>query len=125
MEEKEKNTIITLENEGTCIEGDDNLLRHASEYYSDLFGPVPQHGIHLDPSIRNNCYKLSDSDNEILCQPFSETEISAALFQMKKNKAPGPDKMPIEFFQKCWSIIKSEVVKLLMTSITTKLISAG
>jgi len=30
---------------------------------------------------------------------------------MEKNKAAGPDKIPIEFFQACWSIVKIDVVE--------------
>lgn len=31
---------------------------------------------------------------------------------MEKNKAPGPDKIPIEFYQCCWSIVKNDIVDL-------------
>lgn len=83
--QKRKNTIISLEKDGDCIEGDDNLIQHASEYYSELFGPVPQHNIHMDSSVWNNAYKLSETDNNSLCQPFSKTETKEALFQMEKK----------------------------------------
>ena len=109
---KRKNLVISLEKDGELIEGDENLLKHASEYYSELFGPVPQHDIHMDCSIWNNTFKLSETDNDALCRPFSETEIKASLFQMEKNKAPGPDKIPIEFFQKCWNIVRLDVIQL-------------
>ena len=42
--------------------------------------------------------KVSESDNEHLCRPFSEEEIKFALFQMEHNKAAGPDNIPIEFY---------------------------
>jgi len=29
--------------------------------------------------------------------------------QWKKNTAPGPDHLPVEFFQACWDIIKGEL----------------
>lgn len=109
---KRKNTILSLEKDGEVIEGDDNLVKHASEYYSELFGPVPQNNIQLDSSLWNNSYMVSESDNQNLCLPFSEAEIKEALFQMESNKAPGPDKIPIEFYQKCCSIVKSDVVRL-------------
>uniref|UniRef100_A0A453KZA0 Reverse transcriptase domain-containing protein n=1 Tax=Aegilops tauschii subsp. strangulata TaxID=200361 RepID=A0A453KZA0_AEGTS len=31
---------------------------------------------------------------------------------MKPNKAPGPDNIPIEFFQHCWEVVKGEVILL-------------
>jgi hypothetical protein len=31
---------------------------------------------------------------------------------MEKNKAAGPDGLPIEFFQSCWDIIKEDFVVL-------------
>ena len=31
---------------------------------------------------------------------------------MEKNKAAGPDKIPVEFFQVCWDIIKEDIVEL-------------
>lgn len=104
--------MISLEKDGEVIERDENLLKLASEYYAELFGPVPQHDIHLDPTIWNKSYTLTKSDNEVLCQPFTESEIKTALFQMKRNKAPGPDKIPIEFYQKCWNIVKNDILQL-------------
>ena len=31
---------------------------------------------------------------------------------MEKNKAAGPDSIPIEFYQACWKIIKKDIVQL-------------
>lgn len=31
---------------------------------------------------------------------------------MEKNKATGPDKIPIEFYQSCWGIVKNDIVQL-------------
>jgi hypothetical protein len=48
----------------------------------------------------------------MLTQPFQEEEIKKALFQMEKYKAANPDGLPIEFFQKCWNIIKGDMLEL-------------
>lgn len=29
-----------------------------------------------------------------------------------KNKAAGPDKIPIEFYQHCWEIVKNDIITL-------------
>jgi hypothetical protein len=72
---KRKNNIISLESEGQMIEGDENILKHATEYYTDLFGPPIEYDVQMDSDIWTNIPRVSDSDNEILCKPFSEQEI--------------------------------------------------
>jgi hypothetical protein len=42
-----------------------------------------------------------------------KVEIKMALFQTEKNKAAGPDKIPIEFYQACWDIVKKDIIQLL------------
>jgi hypothetical protein len=66
----------------------------------------------MDPKIWQNTPRVSVSDNELLCKPFSEQEIKNALDQMEKNKATGPDKVPIEFYQGCWKIIRGDIIEL-------------
>jgi len=31
---------------------------------------------------------------------------------MEKNKAAGPDGMPVEFFQSCWEIVKLDIIQM-------------
>ena len=31
---------------------------------------------------------------------------------MEKNTAPGPDHMPVEFFQTCWEVIKEDLMEM-------------
>jgi len=109
---RRKNTIISLEKDGEIVEGDENLLNHATEYYTNLFGPEEDHNIHIDQSLWDEVEKVSDVDNENLCKPFCEQEIKDALFQMEKHKADGPDKIPIEFYQACWDIVKDDIIQL-------------
>ena len=51
-------------------------------------------------------------ENDKLSSPFTEDEIKFALFSMEKNKAAGSDKIPIEFYQACWDIIKGDIMEL-------------
>ena len=43
--------------------------------------------------------QLSSEENEILTAGYTEGEIHDAIMQMEKNKAPGPDGFPAEFYQ--------------------------
>jgi hypothetical protein len=51
MAGKEKNTILSFSSDNGSIEGDDNLLRHATEYYKNLFGPGEGNVFPLDPDL--------------------------------------------------------------------------
>jgi len=31
---------------------------------------------------------------------------------MERNKVAGPDKIPIEFYQSCWDIVKTDILEL-------------
>ena len=53
--------------------------------------------------------QISQEENEILTQAFSENEVFEAIKQMEHNKALGPDGLPVEFYQKCWHIIKVDL----------------
>lgn len=109
---KWKNQIISLEKDEIQIEGDDKLLKHVSEYYAELFGPPMEYEVQLDPSIWDGISKVSEDENAFLWRPFSEDEIKIAFRQMEKNKAAGPDKIPIEFYQSCWEIIRLDILQL-------------
>jgi hypothetical protein len=88
-------------------------LDHATEYYSELFRPALEFNIHINDNIWDGAAMLSEADNEQLCKPFFESEIWNALSQMeKKNKAAGPDSIPVEFYQACWLIIKKDIIQL-------------
>jgi len=109
---KRRKQIISLDNEGTLIEGNENLIAHATQYYKLLFGPAPGNLLPIDPNLWSDDEKVSELENNLLTQPFTEAEVKHALFQMEKNKAAGPDKIPIEFYQCCWDIIKQDIMEL-------------
>jgi len=109
---KRKNNILSLKDGEEIVEGDSNLLAHATEFYKNLFGLEQNHAFSLDPDLWDSDELLADSDNACLIRPFSEEEIKNALFQMEKNKAAGPDSMPIDFFQHCWEIVKTDITQL-------------
>ena len=84
---KRKNNVLFLESDGHVIEGDENLLNHATEYYTELFGPADDHNIHIDSSLWNELEQVSEEENQLLIRPFSESEIKEALFQMEKKQS--------------------------------------
>jgi hypothetical protein len=48
---KRKQTIYSLQDGDVNISGDENLLKHATEYYKCLFGPGTRDALTLDPDL--------------------------------------------------------------------------
>jgi mannosylglycoprotein endo-beta-mannosidase len=84
---KGKNTMYSLKKDDVNIQGTTDLLEHALEYYKGLFGPGEGNNMALDANIWSVEEKLNEDDNEVLNEPFSESEIKNALDCMVKNKA--------------------------------------
>jgi hypothetical protein len=82
----EKRTIFSLKNGDEVIQGDTDLLKHATNFYKNLFGPASDVGVRLDADI------WSDAD------------------QMEQDKGVGPDGIPTEFYQISWEVIKKDMV---------------
>ena len=60
--------------------GDENLIKHATEYYKSLFGQQDRHELKLDGLIGN---RISADDVEMLLAPFDLEEIKEVVFNMK------------------------------------------
>ncbi|RVW43710.1 Transposon TX1 uncharacterized 149 kDa protein [Vitis vinifera] len=65
--------------------------------------------------MMNNSESIKEEDFKSafrLESPFTEEEIFKAIFQMDRDKAPGPDGFTIAVFQDCWEVIKEDLVKV-------------
>ena len=65
---------------------------------------------------------MSDQQKENLQTDLSEFEIETAISQMKKGKAPGPDRLSVEFYTQCWSVVKNDFVNVLKEMYSTQTI---
>jgi hypothetical protein len=90
--------MYSLKKDDINIQSTSDLLDQATEYYKVLFGPGEGNNMALDANIWSMGEKLNDEDNEMLNEPFLETNVKIALDCMVKNKAPGLDGILVEFF---------------------------
>jgi mannosylglycoprotein endo-beta-mannosidase len=108
---KRKRTMFSLKDGENTIQGTPALMEHATEFYKKLFGPVADSGVRLNDNIWDESEKLDETDRNLLNAPFTEEEIHQAISQMEKNKAAGPDGIPIEIYQHCWCVVKTDIMK--------------
>jgi exonuclease III len=63
--------------------------------------------------LSNIPHLISPEDNDSLCQPPTEEEITNVIWSMEADKAPGPDGFSIHFYKSCWHIIKDDLLKMI------------
>lgn len=79
------------------------------DYYVQIFSSETE-GHMADTLDAVEC-KVTTQMNDVLTRPFSVDEVIRALKQLHQAKAPGPDGMTPLFFQKYWSIVKTDVLE--------------
>jgi hypothetical protein len=96
---RRKAKIISLEKEGVVIEGDNNLLKHATEYYTDLFVPEDDHEVQIDSNIWAEQPQVSREENVELSKPFSEEEIKMLCSRWKLIRLRGQTRYLLTFIK--------------------------
>ena len=109
---RRKTRIYRLEQEEGVIEGEENFKKYITNYYKNLFGNDEVGDFHLDESVKDDITQVLEEENRMLTEEFTEKEVRDAIFQMKHNKAPGPDGFPAEFYQVFWSLIKNDLMAM-------------
>ena len=109
---RRKTRIFRLEQEEGVIEGEENLRKYIKNYYKSRFGDIEVNKLFLDESVKEDITHVAKEENRLLIEEFTEKEVRDAIFQMKHNKAPGPDGFPAEFYQVFWSLIKEDVIAM-------------
>ncbi|WMV49678.1 hypothetical protein MTR67_043063 [Solanum verrucosum] len=56
------------------------------------------------------CPTVSTEENEWLQRPFTEEEVLLIIKKCEGDKAPGPDGFTMDFFKKCWDILKEDLM---------------
>jgi hypothetical protein len=109
---RRKTRIFRLDQEEGVVGGEEILKDNITKYYKNLFGASRDSGMTLNESMVEDIPQLTSSEREELMAEFAEKEVREAIFQMKHNKAPGPDGFPAEFYQVFWSLIKDDLMAM-------------
>jgi hypothetical protein len=107
-----KTRIFKLEQDDEIVEAEEQLTKYITNYYKNLFGKPEGSNLSLNESMVEDIPRVTHMENEHLVVDFSEKEVREAVFQMKHNKAPGPDGFPAEFYQVFWSLIKDDLMAM-------------
>ena len=104
-----KNKIRELTDSVGVVHSDlASMWEVANSYFHDIFTADPT--LNAAPILELINPVVTEEDNTKLCAPFTDKEISDALFQIGPLKAPGPDGFPARFFKRNWNTLKEGVL---------------
>jgi hypothetical protein len=80
---RKKKIISSLQDgENMLVEADD-IRRHITDYYKNLFGSVPSPTIHLGDDLWGFERRVSSQDNDFLIREFTDEEIEETILEHK------------------------------------------
>ncbi|RVW39538.1 putative ribonuclease H protein [Vitis vinifera] len=106
--EGHKKYIKELENErGLVLKNAKSITEEILLYFEKLYAsPTGEswgvEGLDWSPISEESALRLDSL--------FTEEEISKAIFQLDRDKAPGPDGFTTAVFQDCWDVIKENLI---------------
>ena len=103
-----KNKIRQLKQADGSWTSDTSCMTGMVNYFADLYMKDPAVDPQQVTQLMTPC--ITEEMNVDLCKPFTEEEISNALFQIGPLKAPGLDGLPARFFQRNWGLLKEDIV---------------
>lgn len=93
---------------GVWVQGDDNIAQVACEHFKGIFSGeekrINEHTLASIPKMISQ-----DQNNQITNMP-SMDELKEVVFSMNPNSAAWPNGMNEYFYQKCWHIIKNDLM---------------
>ncbi|KAK6128255.1 hypothetical protein DH2020_038002 [Rehmannia glutinosa] len=80
-----------------------------TDYFAEIF--TSNHPPNSEIEQIMDCVepKVDENKNRLLCEPFDAKAVKKALFDMAPDKAPGPDGLMAQFFQKYWAIVGDDI----------------
>ena len=107
---RRRNTISTLSINGELSSDPQAISEYITQFYNHLF-------------MEEDCWRplldgldfsmISTGEAAGLERPFEEEEVIGVVQGFVGDKAPGSDGFPMAFFQSCWGVVKSDILKML------------
>uniref|UniRef100_A0A803NSN9 Reverse transcriptase domain-containing protein n=1 Tax=Cannabis sativa TaxID=3483 RepID=A0A803NSN9_CANSA len=116
LKNKKDDISVARYNEGQFVDWDNGLADVVVNYFVELFSASDTEGMEVIDSIDQVVPNLANME---FAKPVTEEEMRVAVFQMHPDKSPGPDEMTPAFYQRCWNIVKHDLVMVVQRFFST------
>ncbi|XP_028058200.1 uncharacterized protein LOC114262057 [Camellia sinensis] len=104
-----KNLLDSVKENGVIYDQPDVMKQAVVRYFSQLLSEDWK----IRPKLSGAFVSIGHEESNLLEAEFSDEEIWEAVNDCDGNKAPGSDGFNLSCIQKCWNIMKREVVQLM------------
>uniref|UniRef100_A0A6V7QQE7 Reverse transcriptase domain-containing protein n=1 Tax=Ananas comosus var. bracteatus TaxID=296719 RepID=A0A6V7QQE7_ANACO len=104
---RNKNFISRLSNGSTTLSSPEPIAEHLFSFFRNQLGV--QHVPSVDINLQA-LYEDEQVDLSSLHAPFTLAEVRTIVFSSALEKAPGPDGLPMIFYQHFWSLLKDDIM---------------
>eukprot|EP00268_Persea_americana_P020047 TRINITY_DN2032_c0_g1_i12.p1 TRINITY_DN2032_c0_g1~~TRINITY_DN2032_c0_g1_i12.p1 ORF type:complete len:262 (+),score=40.11 TRINITY_DN2032_c0_g1_i12:330-1115(+) len=96
-----------LDTNGNRVEDRDQITSHILSFFQSLY---KKDGT-SKPSLDNLHFRtISEENANWLENEFHEEEVKVAVFNLARDKAPGPDGFPLSFFHRFWDLLRVDIM---------------
>lgn len=107
------NGIGTIEEYGVVFQTDGEKKNYFFRKFMQLFTSDEMAPSSFgDWSGLFNSNRVTTAHLALLTGPFSTNEIKKAVFQLRRDKVPGPDGFPLSFYQTFWDTLKEDITSI-------------
>ena len=99
------------DSDGIQVTRSQDLLDVASKFYTELFTASKTDSSVQKALLKNVNKTLSSAQRDILDAPISPAELELAVKSLAKEKSPGINGFPAEFYQRFWPAIKDKYLE--------------
>lgn len=107
---RNRNYIPCIKYNGATMADPKDIGKVFTDRFQHQFGLKRSNQFMID--FRKLLVNKNFVDLSQLERPFLIEEVKTAVFDLGKNKAPGPDGFPLLFFRQFWEIIKLDLLNL-------------
>uniref|UniRef100_A0A8I6X0D4 Reverse transcriptase domain-containing protein n=1 Tax=Hordeum vulgare subsp. vulgare TaxID=112509 RepID=A0A8I6X0D4_HORVV len=109
---RRKCVIPFLRDGDVLLESPEDISSHIYSFYKELFSADLRGSSSLSEDFWPLADQVSDVENAELTLPFSSEEVGQAIASMKACSAPGPDGLPVVFFQRFWETVRPVIMPM-------------
>ncbi len=106
---RSSNRISVISDGSSLLTSHADIAKHLHSYFSSQFGNPPPVRQPIDLQL---LYGIDQPSTAALQLPFTEDEVKRAIFSSAAEKAPGPDGLPMIFYQRFWHILKDDILEV-------------